>query len=88
MVPPRGDSPRSAGYRPAALLLSYRGVYKIGGAPENRTLDAFAGRSGFRDRFLVYAGRAPFEMVPTPGLAPGTTAVRSGVCNVCYTLRA
>ena len=24
-VPPRGDAPRSAGYRPAALLLSYRG---------------------------------------------------------------
>ena len=25
MVPPRGDAPRSAGYRPAALLLSYGG---------------------------------------------------------------
>lgn len=25
----------------------------------NRTLDALIGRSGFRDRFLVYAGRAP-----------------------------
>jgi len=32
-----------------------------GGAPENRTLDTFAGRSGFRDRFLVYAGRAPLK---------------------------
>ena len=30
----------------------------------NRTLDAFAGRSGFRDRFLVYAGRAPFKGSP------------------------
>jgi hypothetical protein len=27
----------------------------------NRTLDAFMGRSGFRDRFLVYAGRAPLN---------------------------
>ena len=26
MVPQRGDAPRSAGYRPAALLLSYRGM--------------------------------------------------------------
>ncbi len=26
MVPLRGDAPRSAGYRPAALLLSYRGM--------------------------------------------------------------
>lgn len=25
-VPPRGDAPRSAGYRPAALLLSYGGM--------------------------------------------------------------
>ena len=28
------------------------------------TLDAFAGRSGFRDRFLVYAGRAPLKWYP------------------------
>ena len=69
MVPPRGDAPRSPGYLPGALLLSYGGVERlfqvvsiIGGAPENRTLDAFAGRSGFQDRFLVYAGRAPFEI--------------------------
>ena len=41
-------------------LLSYGGM-KNGGAPENRTLDAFAGRSGFQDRFLVYAGRAPLN---------------------------
>ena len=34
---------------------------EIGGAPENRTLDAFTGRSGFRDRFLVCAGRAPLK---------------------------
>ncbi len=27
-----------------------------------------------------------FEMVPTPGIAPGTTAVRSGVCIFYYTL--
>ncbi len=26
------------------------------------------------------------EKVPTPGFAPGTTAVRSGVCIVYYTL--
>ena len=37
-------------------------VHENGGAPENRTLDAFAGRSGFRDRFLVYAGRAPLKL--------------------------
>ena len=30
----------------------------------NRTLDAFSGRSGFRDRFLVYAGRAPLKCYP------------------------
>jgi hypothetical protein len=28
MVPRRGDAPRSAGYRPAALLLSYGGMKK------------------------------------------------------------
>ena len=93
MVPRRGDAPRSAGYRPAALLLSYgRGgrcavkqvketsrvvkttaltlltnldpldrEAKAGGAPENRTLDADVQRSGFRNRVLVYAGRAPLK---------------------------
>ena len=30
MVPPRGDAPRSAGYLPAALLLSYRGIWRKG----------------------------------------------------------
>lgn len=85
MVPLRGDAPRSAGYRPAALLLSYRGMKKLaehqrmpcaiahhlsarriwhGLGRGNRTLDAFAGRSGFRNRFLVYAGRAPLKWRP------------------------
>lgn len=59
MVLPRGDAPRSAGYQPAALLLSYRRMNANGGAPGNRTLDADEQRSGFRDRVLVYAGRAP-----------------------------
>ncbi len=79
MVPPRGDAPRSAGYRPAALLLSYRGenwrstrelpllrLCQMRSATEMRRyrasrcpLDADVRRSGFRDRFLVYAGRAP-----------------------------
>ncbi len=53
MVLPRGDAPRSAGYRPAALLLSYRRMNEIGGAPGNRTLDVDLRRSGFRDRVLV-----------------------------------
>ena len=91
MVPRRGDAPRSAGYRPAALLLSYRGIKRNGGAPENawrdsasldarliwpglergnRTLDALIGRSGFRDRFLVYAGRAPLNGAHTRIAAP------------------
>ena len=69
MVPPRGDAPRSSGYQPSALLLSYGGN-EAGGAPENRTLDALAGRSGFQDRFLVYAGRAPLKVAPRHGLAP------------------
>jgi hypothetical protein len=30
-VPPRGDAPRSAGYLPAALLLSYRGKMEMSG---------------------------------------------------------
>lgn len=56
MVPPRGDAPRSSGYLPGALLLSYGGdgsasrwlaLRKTGGAPENRTLDAFAGAAVF-----------------------------------------
>ena len=34
---------------------------KAGGAPENRTLDADVQRSGFRNRVLVYAGRAPLK---------------------------
>lgn len=29
-----------------------------------------------------------FNLVPTPGVKPGTTAVRSGVCMFHYTLRA
>ena len=36
MVPQRGIAPRSAGYRPAALLLSYRGnemAVEVGVAP-------------------------------------------------------
>ena len=68
MVPRRGDAPRSSGYQPGALLLSYRGVQfydlassQAGNFDKNCTLDAFMGRSGFRDRFLVCAGRAPFE---------------------------
>ena len=39
MVPLRGDAPRSAGYRPAALLLSYRGMKnEIGGVPHSRSV--------------------------------------------------
>ncbi len=37
--------------RSAADMMRYRA--------SRWTLDAFAGRSGFQDRFLVYAGRAP-----------------------------
>ncbi len=68
MVLPRGDAPRSAGYRPAALLLSYRrmdSLTKNGGAPGNRTLDVDLRRSGFRNRVLVYAGRAPLLEIGT-----------------------
>lgn len=68
MVPRRGVAPRSPAYRAGALLLSYGGM-NSGGAPENRTLDAFTGRSGFRDRFLVYAGRAPLKLAPSHRLA-------------------
>lgn len=87
MVLPRGDAPRSAGYQPAALLLSYRRMNEIGGAPGNRTLDADEQRSGFRDRVLVYAGRAPLteKMAPTPGFEPGTSTVRSGACRLSVT---
>jgi hypothetical protein len=100
MVPRRGDAPRSAGYRPAALLLSYRGMKKL--AEHQRmpcaiahhlnarriwhglgrgtcTLDALIGRSGFRDRFLVYAGRAPFEMVEPDGNAPSLAGCKPAV---------
>lgn len=61
-------------------------THEIGVAPENRTLDAVLRRSGFRDRFLVYAGRAPsMKMEPTPGFEPGTSAVRSGACRLSVT---
>lgn len=43
------------------------------------------GRSGFRDRFLVYAGRAPLKVAPAPGVEPGTSAVRSGACRISVT---
>lgn len=33
------------------------------------TLDAVLRRSGFRDRFLVYAGRAPLKLAPSHRLA-------------------
>lgn len=33
MVPPRGIAPRSIGYRPIALLLSYEGMEKWSRAP-------------------------------------------------------
>lgn len=57
MVPRRGDAPRSPAYRAGALLLSYGGM-KL--AEHQRiALWTLWGRSGFQDRFLVYAGRAP-----------------------------
>ena len=82
MVPLRGDAPRSSGYLPGALLLSYGGGMKMA---EHQRIAAPAAmpnalrdwsnalsrkplhsgrvgkRSGFRDRFLVYAGRAPLK---------------------------
>lgn len=50
-VPPRGDAPRSSGYQPDALLLSYGGENgnPLGGAPEICTLDAIHdGAAAFR----------------------------------------
>ncbi len=84
MVPRRGDAPRSLAYRASALLLSYRGM-KL--AEHQRiTLWTPCGRSGFQDRFLVYAGRAPsLKLVPTPGFEPGTSTVRSGACRLSVT---
>lgn len=99
MVPRRGDAPRSSGYQPGALLLSYRGewmqafasrlrsmparVWENGGAPENRTLDAFWGAAGFKavSSSMPDVLRCRKVEEPAPGFAPGTTAVRSGVCK-------
>lgn len=47
--------------RSAAGMVRYRASHC--------TLDAFTGRSGFRDRFLVYAGRAPLKLAPSHRLA-------------------
>lgn len=58
MVPLRGDAPRSSGYQPGALLLSYRGGRR---STRESHSGRFERRSGFRDRFLVYAGRAPWN---------------------------
>ena len=58
VVPRRGDAPRSPAYRAGALLLSYGGIKMA--EHQRIALWTLWGRSGFRDRFLVYAGRAPF----------------------------
>lgn len=85
MVPQRGDAPRSLAYRASALLLSYRGMKRNGGAPENRTLDAF-GAQRFSGPFpRLCRTCSVFEMVPTPGFEPGTSAVRSGACRLSVT---
>ena len=47
----RGIAPRSVGYRPTALLLSYR-EFGNGGAPGICTPDTFEGCSCFQDSFL------------------------------------
>ena len=80
-------SPRSAGYRPAALLLSYGGNEKLA---EHQRLALWTPLRAqrFSGPFPRLCRTCSVEMVPTPGFAPGTTAVRSGVCIFYYTLRA
>ncbi len=61
MVTASGLSPDRTELRTRMLeILCICGAWdtEIGGAPENRTLDAVK-RSCFRDSVLVYAGRAP-----------------------------
>ena len=76
MVPPRGDAPRSAGYLPAALLLSYRGIWRKG-CPhqelhlEPRPLEAAYARllhlAGLSQKGAVRAGFAPAASRSTSG---------------------
>ena len=76
MLPPRGDAPRSAGYLPAALLLSYRGIWRKG-CPhqelhlEPRPLEAAYARllhlAGLSQKGAVRAGFAPAASRSTSG---------------------
>ena len=79
MVPLRGDAPRSLAYRASALLLSYRGM-KLA---EHQRIALWTplGAQRFSGPFPRLCRTCSVEMAPAPGLAPGTTAVRSGVCN-------
>jgi len=79
LVPPRGNAPRSIGYLPMALLLSYGGIKWLPNVDSHHD-DPLNRRT------------CCFDIIgelPAPGLAPGTSAVRSGACmRISYTLRA
>src|SRR5687767_9541039 len=64
VVPPHGIAPRSIGYRPIALLLSYRGIEMVarrGNAPRS---------AGCKPAALLLSYRAKKKMPPQRGLAP------------------
>ena len=85
MVPPRGDAPRSSGYLPGALLLSYGG-----NLAEHQRIALWTPcgrRSGFRDRFLVYAGRAPLKMAPQHGLPSAKQFGFASCCAIAHGFR-
>lgn len=79
LVPRRGVAPRSPAYRAGALLLSYGGM-KLA---EHQRIALWTPLRGAAVFGTVSSSMPDVlrEMVPAPGLAPGTTAVRSGVCN-------
>jgi hypothetical protein len=76
---------------PAAMPFALRG-FMIRYRASRCTRDAFTGRSGFRDRFLVYAGRAPYlnamKWRPHQDLHPEPHLLEAGHARVYYTLRA
>ena len=70
VVVPRGNAPRSSGYQPGALLLSYRTLAEgVGNAPTSAVAD-----SVFETVAASLDLPAFRKMAAKPGLAPGQAA--------------
>lgn len=98
LVPPRGNAPRSFGYRPTALLLSYVGVMprqvfvillshhgKKSGQPRAcspSTNDYGSIRLQTGDGALVRL-TVLIELAPPPGIVPGSHRLTGGLHTLC-----